>query len=47
MHAELEYVVMKNHAEELRRAAAKHRTIQEAKGRKSGRRSVFARFLSS
>ncbi|MFI6298739.1 hypothetical protein ACIBEJ_44625 [Nonomuraea sp. NPDC050790] len=45
MNAELEYTVMQNHAEELRRAAAEHRRAREA--RKTGRRSVFAKFLSS
>ncbi|MEU0564372.1 hypothetical protein ABZ297_03100 [Nonomuraea sp. NPDC005983] len=50
MHAELEYVVMQNHAAELRQAAAEHRRALEAqRGRKAeGRhRSLFARFLAS
>lgn len=48
MNAELEYAVMKNHAEELRRAAAEHRRAQQArKAHKTGRRSVFAKFLAS
>ncbi|MEV0348169.1 hypothetical protein ACIBO2_05375 [Nonomuraea sp. NPDC050022] len=50
MNAELEYVVMKNHADELREAAAEHRRVREAlKGQKAERRhrSVFAKFLSS
>ena len=48
MNAELEYVVMKNHARELREAAAQHRRVREAqKGQKAERRSVFAKLLSS
>ncbi|WP_214321555.1 hypothetical protein [Nonomuraea sediminis] len=50
MNAELEYAVMKNHAEELRAAAAQHRRVREAqKAHSSERRtrSAFARFLSS
>ncbi|WP_327086990.1 hypothetical protein OIE66_32365 [Nonomuraea sp. NBC_01738] len=49
MNAELEYAVMKNHAEELRQAASDHRRAKEAgKGaHRAARRSVFAKFLSS
>ncbi|MER6942706.1 hypothetical protein ABT294_01665 [Nonomuraea sp. NPDC000554] len=50
MHAELEYVVMQNHAAELRKAAAEHRQALEAqRGQKGERRhrSLFARFLAS
>jgi hypothetical protein len=48
MHAELEYAVMQNHASELRRAAAARRLVREAEeGQRSGRRSLFARFLAS
>ncbi|MBB5079904.1 hypothetical protein [Nonomuraea endophytica] len=46
MNAELEYALMKNHAEELRRVAAEHRRAVEASKGRKGRRSVFARLLS-
>ncbi|NRQ32903.1 hypothetical protein HII36_13780 [Nonomuraea sp. NN258] len=48
MNAELEYVVMQNHAAELRRVAAEERRAREARqGQRSGRRSVFSRLLAS
>ena len=50
MNAELEYIVMQNHAKELREAAAEHRRVREAlKGRRDERRhrSFLARFLSA
>lgn len=50
MNAEFEYVVMQNHAKELREAAAEHRRVREAlKGRQAERRhrSFLARFLSA
>ncbi|MFI6501018.1 hypothetical protein [Nonomuraea typhae] len=46
MNAELEYAVMKSHAEELRRAAAEHRRALEA-SKSHKRRSLFAKFLSA
>ncbi|WP_197093549.1 hypothetical protein [Nonomuraea sp. SBT364] len=50
MNAEFEYVVMQNHARELREAAAEQRRVRQAvKEQRGGRRhrSVFARLLSS
>ncbi|MFI6298740.1 hypothetical protein ACIBEJ_44630 [Nonomuraea sp. NPDC050790] len=46
MNAELEYALMKNHAEELRRVAAEHRRAMEATRGRKHRRSVLARLLS-
>ncbi|NUO98755.1 MAG: hypothetical protein HOV96_38620 [Nonomuraea sp.] len=48
MNPEIEYELMKNHANELRRAAAEHRRVREAmRGNKSERRSVFGKRRSS
>ncbi|GGT21897.1 hypothetical protein ACFFV7_48370 [Nonomuraea spiralis] len=48
MNPEIEYELMKNHANELRQAAAEHRRVREAmKGNKAGRRSVFGKRRSS
>ncbi|MEV0198965.1 hypothetical protein [Nonomuraea sp. NPDC050691] len=43
MNAELEYLVMRNRAEELQRTAARHRLAREASGR---RRSFVAKLFS-
>ncbi|MEV0147299.1 MULTISPECIES: hypothetical protein [unclassified Nonomuraea] len=43
MHAELEYLVMKNRAEELRRAASDDRLARQASGR---RRSLISKLFS-
>ncbi|WP_310710610.1 hypothetical protein [Nonomuraea sp. 3-1Str] len=43
MHAELEYLVMKNRAEELRRVADDHRLIRQVSGR---RRSLISKLFS-
>ncbi|NRQ34605.1 hypothetical protein HII36_22595 [Nonomuraea sp. NN258] len=48
MHPEIEFELMKNHASELRRAAAEHRRVREAqRGNKSERRSVFGKRRSA
>ncbi|MEV1178728.1 hypothetical protein [Nonomuraea sp. NPDC049784] len=48
MHPEIEYELMKNHANELREAAAHHRRVREAeRANKSERRSVFGKRRSS
>jgi hypothetical protein len=48
MHPEIEFELMKNHADELRRAAAEHRRVREAqRGNKSERRSLFGKRRSS
>ncbi|MEU6788853.1 MULTISPECIES: hypothetical protein [Nonomuraea] len=48
MHPEIEYELMKNHASELRRAAAEHRRVREAeRANKSERRSVFGKLRFS
>ena len=48
MHPEIEFELMKNHASELRKAAADHRRVREAQqGNKSERRSFFGKRRSS
>ncbi|MBF8186049.1 hypothetical protein ITP53_09885 [Nonomuraea sp. K274] len=48
MNPEIEYELMKNHASELRKAAAEHRRVREAmKGNKSERRSLFGKRRSA
>jgi len=50
MNAEFEYVVMQNHARELREAAAEHRRVLQARRERKARRphrSILARLLSS
>ncbi|MFI6603956.1 hypothetical protein ACIBHX_47655 [Nonomuraea sp. NPDC050536] len=48
MHPEIEYQLMKNHANELREEAARHRQVREAqRANKSERRSVFGKRRSS
>ncbi|MEV0165941.1 hypothetical protein B0I32_11192 [Nonomuraea fuscirosea] len=48
MNPEIEFELMKNHASELRRAAAHHRRVREAEqGNKSERRSLFGKRRSS
>ncbi|GAA1632629.1 hypothetical protein GCM10009733_031970 [Nonomuraea maheshkhaliensis] len=48
MNPEIEYELMKNHANELRRAAAHHRRVREAEqGDRSERRSLFGKRRSS
>lgn len=46
MHSEYDYLVMKNRANELRREAAQHRLVREAK-KSSHKKSVFSRFFGS
>ncbi|GAA4101273.1 hypothetical protein ACIBH1_27025 [Nonomuraea sp. NPDC050663] len=44
MNAELEYQLIKSHASELQREAARHRRVREAeKSSRSERRSVFGK----
>jgi hypothetical protein len=48
MHPEIEFELMKNHANELRQAAAEHRRAREAqRHNRSGRRSLFGKRRSS
>ncbi|WP_197093810.1 hypothetical protein [Nonomuraea sp. SBT364] len=48
MNAEIEFQLMKSHANELREAAARHRRVREAqRANKSERRSVFGKRRSS
>ncbi|MGN9841415.1 hypothetical protein ACTMTI_25140 [Nonomuraea sp. H19] len=48
MSPEIEYELMKNHANELRRAAAEHRRVREAeRTNKSERRSFFGKRRSA
>ncbi|MFC5831285.1 hypothetical protein [Nonomuraea insulae] len=48
MHPEIEFELMKNHANELRQAAAEHRRVREAeRHNKSERRSFFGKRRSS
>ncbi|SDI58164.1 hypothetical protein [Nonomuraea jiangxiensis] len=48
MNPEIEFELMKNHANELRRAAAEHRRVREAeRHNKSERRSLFGKRRSS
>jgi len=48
MSPEIEYELMKNHASELRKAAAEHRRVREAeRHNKSERRSFFGKRRSS
>jgi hypothetical protein len=48
MHAEIEYELMKSHANELQRAAERHRQVREVeKANKSERRSFFGKRRSS
>lgn len=48
MHPEIEFELMKNHANELRQAAAEHRRVREAvRHNKSQRRSFFGKRRSS
>ncbi|GAB2938338.1 hypothetical protein ACFMQL_16430 [Nonomuraea fastidiosa] len=48
MHPEIEFELMKSHANELRRAADDHRWVREAeRHNKAERRSVFGRRRSS
>ncbi|MEO3875469.1 hypothetical protein ABGB18_42370 [Nonomuraea sp. B12E4] len=48
MNPEIEYELMKNHASELRRAAAEHRRVREAeRHNKAERRSLFGKRRSS
>jgi hypothetical protein len=48
MNPEIEYQLMKSHADELRKAAAEHRRVREAeRGNKSERRSFFGKRRSS
>jgi hypothetical protein len=44
MNAELDYLIMKNVQEDLRREAAKHRRVREAR---QGRRSLLARIFGA
>ncbi|MFG1708364.1 hypothetical protein ACFLIM_34680 [Nonomuraea sp. M3C6] len=48
MNPEIEYELMKNHASELRKAAAEHRRVREVeRANKSERRSLFGKRRSS
>ncbi|GAA3531517.1 hypothetical protein GCM10022419_008270 [Nonomuraea rosea] len=48
MYPEIEYQLMKDHASELRKAAADHRRVREAmRGNKAERRSFFGKRRSS
>jgi len=48
MHSEIEFELMKNHANELRKAAARHRRVRDAeRHNKAERRSVFGRRRSA
>jgi transposase len=50
MSAEFEYVVMQNHARELRETAAEHRRVRQAIKERRGERqhrSLLAKLLSS
>ncbi|MFG1696850.1 hypothetical protein [Nonomuraea sp. NPDC049309] len=48
MHPEIEFELMKNHANELRKAAADHRRVRDAeRHNKAERRSVFGRRRSA
>ncbi|MFC4118272.1 hypothetical protein [Nonomuraea zeae] len=48
MYPEIEYQLMKDHANELRKAADEHRRVREVmRGNKSERRSLFGKRRSS
>ncbi|MEV4291299.1 hypothetical protein AB0K40_37830 [Nonomuraea bangladeshensis] len=48
MNPEIEFELMKSHANELRRAAAQHRRVREAEQiNKAERRSVFGKRRTS